>query len=136
MRHLLGLSIFVGVVVVTGCRKGDGLKSYRLTGLVTLDGKPIPAGEIIFTPDMGKKNDGVQGIAVIRDGKYDTGASGGKGIAGGPTIIRVNGMSDVPGKGQTLCEYEMQMDLPRADGKQDLAVPKSGASNPKKAPDI
>jgi hypothetical protein len=101
-------------------------------GAVTLDGQPIPYGEVVFTPDASKKNAGPQGIAPIGDGRYDT--AGGMGIAGCPTIIRVNGMTG-PG-GKTLCEYELPAALPRQEGKYDVAVPKVGAAKPRTAVEI
>ena len=135
MKTWLGMvGLVAALAAVGGCSKQDGPTRFHLSGAVTLDGQPIPYGEVIFTPDPAKQNSGPQGIAPIRDGKYDTAAVGGKGIAGGPTIIRVNGMSG-PG-GKTLCEYEMSVDLPRADGTHDVAVPKNGVAKPGKATEI
>jgi hypothetical protein len=122
------IALLVPLGAAGGCAKPQGPSRFHLSGSATLDGQPIPYGEVVFTPDGSKKNSGPQGIAPIRDGKYDTAAAGGMGIAGGPTIIRVNGMTG-PG-GKTLCEYEMPVDLPRADGTHDVAVPKNGAAKP------
>jgi hypothetical protein len=130
MNRLPGVVLIAILCVILGCSKRDGPERFRLSGAVTLDGEPIPFGEVIFTPDGGKQNSGPQGIAQIRNGRYDTETAGGKGIGGGPTVIRVNGMSGPRGK--TLCEYEMPVDLPRADGTYDIAVPKSGAAKPVK----
>lgn len=108
---------------ITGCSE-PGPKAYRVSGAVTLDGQPIPYGEVIFTPDAARKHSGRQGIAEIHDGTYDTAAIGGKGVAGGPTVIRVNGMSG-PG-GKTLCEFDLKADLPLRESKHDIEVPKQG----------
>lgn len=122
-----GMAVAVGLALAALAGCGDsGPRTYRVSGSVTLDGQPIPYGEVLFTPDATKKNSGPQGIAEIHDGKYDTGASGGKGVAGGPTVIRVNGMSG-PG-GKTLCEYELKVDLPTANTTHDINVPKKGAA--------
>jgi len=115
------LTVALALVLAAGCAD-KGPKRYHLSGPVTLDGKPIPYGEVLFTPDAAKKNDGPQGRAPIKDGQYDTAGADGLGIAGGPTVIRVNGMSG-PG-GETLCEYELQVDLPKADGTHPIEVPK------------
>jgi hypothetical protein len=132
MRLRMVLAVTLAVGALAGCSDA-GPKRYRLSGKVTLGGEPIPYGEIVFTPDATKKNSGPQGIAPIRDGKYDTAAADGMGLAGGPTIARVNGMTG-PG-GKTLCEHEIPVDLPRADGTHDFEVPKAAA--PKKtAPEI
>jgi hypothetical protein len=120
---------WVGAVVLAAAAAGcadDGPKRYRLSGAVKLDGEPVPYGEVLFTPDGSKQNDGPQGIAYIRDGRYDTGTLDGKGVAGGPTVLRVTGFSG-PG-GKLLCEVELPADLPRADGPYDIAVPKPKAA--------
>lgn len=109
---------------VAGCGD-DGPKRYRVSGDVTIDGQPVPFGEVIFTPDAAKMHSGPQGIAPIKDGKYDTALPGGMGAGGGPTVVRVNGMSG-PG-GKTLCEYETPLDLPQADSTQKIDVPKAKA---------
>jgi hypothetical protein len=135
MHARLWRATALAALLIAGCSSHDAPNRFQLSGAVTLDGQPIPYGEVVFTPDGSKQNSGPQGIAPIRDGKFDTAGKEGKGVAGGPTIVRVNGMSG-PG-GNTLCEYEMRIDLPRANGTRDLAVPKEGASkNGGKAPGI
>ena len=129
MRRMIGAAVVLAAGLIAGC-SDDGPQRYRVSGSVTLDGKPIPYGEVLFTPDAAQKNSGPQGIAPIKDGKFDTAWDGGKGIAGGPTVIRVNGMTGPNGK--TLCEYEFQVDLPREDSTRDIDVPKKGAAPPGK----
>jgi hypothetical protein len=128
MTKLAGVGMVMALSATAGCSKSpEAPVRYHVSGTVTLDGQPIPYGEVLFTPDAAKKNSGPQGIAPIKDAKYDT-AVGGRGVAGGPTIVRVNGMTG-PG-GKTLCEYEMLIDLPRADSPLDIAVPKNGGKRP------
>src|SRR4051812_20918005 len=82
MKRLIGAAaIVVAAIVATGCGDG-GPKRARVTGEATFDGQPIPHGNVVFTPDGSKKNSGPQGIAEIRDGKFDTGATDGKGVSG------------------------------------------------------
>ena len=120
----------VAAGLVAGCGGGEG--RLALSGAAKYDGQPIPFGEVLFTPDAAKKNAGPQGIAPIRDGRYDTAAAGGKGFAGGPTVVRVTGFSG-PG-GKLLCEVELTVDLPRTGGTHDIDVPKQDAKpQPKKA---
>lgn len=120
--------VCLGICIAIGC-KGETEQRFRLSGKVDFDGKPIAYGDVLFTPDGAKQNSGPQGIANIRDGKFDTAAAGGKGIAGGPTIIRVTGFTGEGGK--LLCEYEWSVDLPRSDSTKDLEVPKVGAAGKK-----
>src|SRR5262245_19776919 len=93
-----------------GCA-AEGPQRFRVSGDATFAGQPIVHGDVLFTPDGAKGNAGPQGIAQIRNGQYDTAAPDGKGIAGGPTVVRVTGLTG-PG-GKLVCEYEMHMDLPR-----------------------
>jgi hypothetical protein len=117
------------VLPAGGCHSESGPKAYRLSGEAKLDGKPIPYGEVLFTPDGAAGNAGPQGIATIRGGKYDTAADDGKGIAGGPTVIRVTAL-DKQG-GHLLGEVEYKADLPRADGTHNIDVPAGKAPPPK-----
>jgi len=108
---------------------------YRVSGEATFNGNPIPYGDVLFTPDGA--NAGPQGIADIRDGKYDTAAARGKGIAGGPTVVRVTGLSGPPPGGKLLCEYEYRVELPREDTTHKVEVPPEGAAgNQVKPPEI
>ena len=74
--------------------------------------------------DSAKGNKGPQGFANVRDGKYDTNSPDGKGIAGGPTVIRLTGFS-APG-GKLICEYEYQVDLPAQNGTLKVEAPGKG----------
>ena len=106
--------------LLIGCGEA-GQQRNRVSGKVTYDGKPIPYGEVLITPDGAKKNSGAQGIAPLRDGKYDTSAAGGKGYGGGPAVIRVTGFDREGGK--LLCEEEFQVDLPPGEATHDINVP-------------
>jgi hypothetical protein len=131
MRVRILAAPFVTAVLVAGCSDASGPKAYRLSGEAKVDGQPIPHGDVLFTPDGAAGNSGPQGIATITNGKYDTGKDG-KGVAGGPTVVRVTGL-DKPG-GKVLCEYEYKVDLPKQDSTLDINVPgKAGPVVPKKA---
>jgi len=121
---------FVGsflVALLAGCSDSEPPTRFHVSGTATVDGKAIPYGEILFTPDGAKQNAGPQGIATIRAGKFDTAADG-KGSAGGHTVIRVTGFTQQGGK--LLCEHELQRELPRADSTQEFDVPAKGAPGP------
>jgi len=116
-----------------GCSGGDEPKRYRVSGEVKLAGAPVPHGEILFTPDSGKGNSGAQGIADIKDGKYDTASTRAPGVAGGPMTVRVTALGDPNGK--LLCEYEFNVDLPRADTVHNIDIPAS-ATKKKAGPEF
>jgi hypothetical protein len=93
---------------------------------VTFDGKPVPAGQIVFEPDAGSDNSGAQGFAEIRDGKYDT--RGGTGVIGGPHRVRIAGFdrfsedeNDPPKP--LFPEYVITEDLPKETTTKDFDVP-------------
>ena len=60
---------------VAGCGRPSGPRRYRVSGTVRCDGRPIPVGEILFTPDGTHGHRGPQGLATIRDGRFDTAGS-------------------------------------------------------------
>lgn len=124
-RIALGVGLAAFVI---SCSKSDEPKRYRVSGEARFDNKPIPYGEVHFTPDDSVKNSGPQGIATIHNGRFDTSASEGKGVAGGPTVVKVIGLSAQGGN--LLCEYEYKVELPRSDTTHNLEVPANAA--PKK----
>lgn len=63
------------VVIAVGCVDSGGLEKVPITGTVTLDGQPIPNGEILFYPLQGTRGS-VSG-GSIKDGKYVADGRGG-----------------------------------------------------------
>lgn len=105
-----------------GCSQEE--KLYRVAGMVTHNGKPIPKGVIHFDP----RSNGPAGFANIVDGKYDT-AEKGKGVRGGEYEIRINGFDGKEANeapfGQALFpEFTGTKDFPKQDSTYDLDVPK------------
>jgi len=108
-----------------GC---GGQKVYNLSGTVTFQGRPVPAGQIVFEPDASAGNIGQAAFAKIKDGRYDTRIDG-SGALGGPHLVRIHGRDGIP-RGELLNglplfrrDYETKVDLPKADAKQDFEVP-------------
>lgn len=63
-------------------------------GTVTYQGKPVPAGTIVFEPDVARGNQGPSGFATIKDGQYSTRDSG-KGIRPGSVTLWISGFDGV-----------------------------------------
>ncbi len=121
-RGSVALVLVLCLAASAGCTKEE--KLFRVSGVVTHRGKPIPKGLIFFDPAA----EGPQGFANIVDGKYDT-AQQGKGVRGGEYAVRVNGFDGKEANeapfGQALFpEYTGTKDLPEADSIYDLDVPK------------
>jgi len=112
--------VAIALAALAGCSPQE--KLYRVSGVVTHNGKPIPKGLIHFDP----KTDGPQGFANILDGKYDT-AQQGKGVRGGAYDIRVNAFdgkeaNEAPFGQPLFPEFTGTKDLPQADSTYDLDV--------------
>ncbi|MDZ7618429.1 MAG: hypothetical protein U1E05_15600 [Patescibacteria group bacterium] len=134
------MSVFVAVrfatwVGVLGCAftlSGCGGRSgtqHDLSGTVTFGGQPLPAGQILLSPNTAKGNAGPATIVTIRDGKYDT-REANRGTVGGPhvaTITGYDGKSDPAGElpdGRTLfSDYRIEVDLPNESTTMDFDVP-------------
>ena len=67
--------LFALMAIVAGCSDGNKLAKVPMTGVVTLDGSPVPNGEILFYPLDGTRGS-VSGGA-IKDGKYIADGRGG-----------------------------------------------------------
>ena len=115
------------------CLVGCGPTSAEISGTVTFDGKPIPRGRIYFSPDAARNNDGPQGFAEIRDGKYDTRLNG-RGASGGPTIVRIEGTDGAAMPVSLFVEYLEPIDLPKETCVRDFNVPASAAKGLPKPP--
>ena len=138
LSKFLSFGFLVAVVtLLAGCGGGsDSATAFHVRGEVQFDGKPLPAGKIYFTPDASQGNQGPQGTATIVDGKYDTEESR-FGIVGGPYIVRIEGYDGVQPEddedglfpdGQVIFrDYEVKLDLPKADHVEDLNVPASAS---------
>ncbi len=131
MLLMLGTGL---ALTAMGCGSGERTV-HHVSGTVTFDGRPVPAGFVVFDPDVSAGNDGTQGFAKIEDGRFDT-ARGGRGVTGGAYVVKVHGNAASQGGGQMLSwKYEQTIDLPAADSRHDLAVPASAATEAQPLPD-
>lgn len=127
------LLVGAGLALPGGC--GGGPKQNHLSGRVQFDGKPLPAGEIYFDPDLAKGNDGPQGFARIKDGQYDTRQSNTP-AGSGAYVVRILGFDgktppgvDLPLGRPLFAEYKTATDIPdQKDGKLDFEVPAKAAA--------
>ena len=113
----------------TGCGQSDPRK-YRVEGAVVYDGKPVPKGMVVFTPDGASGNNGPGTQTEIRDGRYST--PKGKGSIGGRYVVRIEGI-DASGK-PLFPFHEEKLDLPEESSTRDFDIPVQIALKPKPAP--
>jgi len=130
-RLSLSAAFVAGCLAVAGCTAAP--TAVDVSGEVTFDGKPIPAGRIYFNADVTKGNDGPQGYADIIDGKFDTRNKGGKGAHGGPTVAVIEGydgnkQANPSSQGQRLFKkYSVAVELPKEACTKNFEVPASAA---------
>jgi hypothetical protein len=91
---------FLAVLALTGCSSEP--PSCRVTGAVTLDGKPVPDGDIHF-----RASDGRWGAEVgkIQDGKYQLMAKA------GARRVEISASRIIPGGEPVPEEYNAQSKL-------------------------
>lgn len=132
-QRMTGSAVTCLLLVAIGCSGAAGPARYRVSGRVTCGGEPVPYGEVLFSPDGTKGNSGPQGVAAIKDGRYDTAGSRAPGIGGGPMIVRVTALR-TPSDG-LIAEQELELQFPAADSERDLEVSKP-ANAPANRPEI
>lgn len=125
------------IFLTVGCG-GNDRTLYHVHGTITFDGQPVPAGAIFFEPDAAGGNDGTQGYAEIKNGRYDTSDSE-KGITGGAYHARIRGFvppgGDAPAK-VLFKDYRHSLQLPQDDSQQDISVPPEAATGEETAGEI
>jgi|SRR5262245_35282612 len=124
VRFSLAVGLATAVFALAGCVQEE--KLYDVSGTVTYEGKPVPAGLIFFDPEAA--TGGTQGFANIKDGKFTT-AVDGKGVRGGAYTIRVSGFdgksgNDAPMGRALFDEYRDHKELPKANSELNVEVPK------------
>jgi hypothetical protein len=118
-------ALLLAAVFLSSCEQGP--RRFDVSGKITFQGTPVPAGMIYFDPDVARGQVGPQGYAPIKDGAYNTANPGGKGTSGGPTIVRIQGYdgksgNDLP-QGQPLfSEFRKEVDLPPHSTTLDFDV--------------
>jgi hypothetical protein len=117
-----------------GCNQGDGPVVYHVNGSVSFNGQPVQAGQITFEPASG--NSGPAGVAVIKDGKFDTKLEG-QGTVGGPHTAIIQGFDgnadpahELPMGKPLFVDYRSSLDLPKEEGSQNFEVPAAAAERP------
>lgn len=136
MNQLMHALMWLGaafVVLAVGCESGSETPSYQVSGTVTFNGEPVPKGTIDFEPDGTKGGKGMAGFATITDGKFDTATEGGRGVYGGPYIIRILAFDGKPAEeapyGTALFspEHIENKELPKENTTIEIAITKGKA---------
>ncbi|WP_437203537.1 hypothetical protein [Planctomicrobium sp. SH664] len=120
-----------GLLLQAGCGDSGAPKRYALSGNVTFNGQPVPAGEIRFSPNSERGNQGPGTFAKIEKGRYSTPPN--RGTIGGAMIVKIFGFDGIPyndrgeivESGNPLFRpYVVEVDLPQDVAEYDFDVPK------------
>jgi hypothetical protein len=83
-------------LLLAGCGRGGRLETADVTGTVTLDGKPLAIGTVVFTPERGRAATG----KLQSDGTYSLGTyATGDGALLGKHRVAVIARETLPGAG-------------------------------------
>jgi hypothetical protein len=92
MRTHLGIALVVlGIISLQGCSQSAGPDTYPVTGSVTMGGKPIEKGSIVFDPADGQ---GTSAMGGIENGQFTAE------VPPGEKILRVNAVRTTDQKDQ------------------------------------
>jgi hypothetical protein len=130
---------FLGGAVVFALAAGCGASKpelAQLSGKVTFQDKPVPAGWISFTPEPGK---GHVKVCQIRDGVYDSSKEGDPGIFPGKNLVKISGFDGkvVPlwGQGKQIFNpVDDTLDIAPGTTTKDFVIPESAGKNVKIVP--
>ncbi|GAB4137731.1 MAG: hypothetical protein Tsb009_05400 [Planctomycetaceae bacterium] len=94
---LVQLTVCLGLVfLVAGCGGDDGPVYAKVTGKVTLNGKPVPNGTVLFVP-QGDTQGGVATGAIAKDGTFTLVGPSGKGVPVGKHKVLVQCIEESSG---------------------------------------
>lgn len=127
-RPLLWPLLAITVLLLAGCGP-KGPARYQHWGTVTFQDRPIPAGIVYFDPDLHAGNDGPQGQAIIKDGKFDTRERELSGPGSGKYIVRIQANDGIAapeapiGRMLFANQIEIKQDLPAQDSELQIVIP-------------
>jgi hypothetical protein len=126
MRSFAVAAAVVALAGLSGC--GDE-KLQDVTGTITYDGRPLPAGVVWFDPEPNHPGKPPQGYAYIKDGRFNT-AEQGRGVKAGAYLVRVEGFDGKPGNelpmGKPLfTDFQEKREMPKGPVDLEIRIPKA-----------
>lgn len=119
------------LLVLVGCDSAPPMA--QISGEVTFKGKPIPAGNVTFTPDVDAKG-GKLRMFTVTDGKFDSSKEQDPGILPGTYEVTIAGYDGVripmfyQGK-QIFNAIKDKHVVPAGKSTKDFSVPDSAGVN-------
>ncbi|NBW95669.1 MAG: hypothetical protein EBR28_02800 [Planctomycetia bacterium] len=120
--------VVAAILIAGGCSaRQEGPQRFAVSGQITFDGKPVPAGRITLEPDTAAGNSGPAGYGNIIAGRFTTYPR--MGAVAGPHVVRISGFDGVPAgemvEGKPLfAEYMTKVELPAKAATVDFEVPR------------
>ena len=126
--------IAIIAVLFSGCSSEPKLS--HISGKVSFKGKPVPAGYVTFTPDVGKGTNGQVVGFQIKDGNYDSIRNTPPGIAPGSYKLSIAGFDGVVipffGQGKQIFNpINDECVVSEGVSTKDIEVPNSAGENVK-----
>jgi hypothetical protein len=126
------LSVAAVALAAVGCSSEPPLA--QVSGKVTFQGKPVPAGWISFTPDVAAGTLGHVKTMQIKDGAYDSAKESEPGLLPGRYFIRIAGFDGVRiplyGQGKQIFNpIEDTFTVPEGNSTKDWEIPASAGEN-------
>lgn len=135
MKSIVGSFVSLSLaLVLTGCGGGEPPLS-QVSGTVTFKGKPIPAGNVMFTPDVSVAGGQVR-MFMVTDGVFDSSKDPSPGLKAGHYDVTIMGYDGkrIPnyfqGK-QIFNSYTQEMTVKQGSSTVDFTVPDSAGVNVK-----
>ena len=120
--HASPVALLLGaLLVLTGCQQ-EQADGFLVSGTVTYQGKPVPRGTLLLTPDSSKGNSGPAVVADIVDGKFETPPTAKTRHQGGVYRVFIDGFdghaqpeAELPLGRALFMGYETEVTLPKED---------------------
>jgi hypothetical protein len=131
MNSLKWLTLVPCLGLIAGCSKHDGLERAPITGILTVQGTPLPGATVLFIPVQGSQTQGAGAIGTSGpDGKFQVVSSrqDDAGIPPGEYSVAVSRLADPDGT--ILSPEATQADHPSA--RETVPAPYSGHASPLK----
>ncbi|MCE3017564.1 MAG: hypothetical protein ACK56W_00475 [Pirellula sp.] len=130
---VIGLLLCCVTLFVSGCDSKPPMA--QISGTVTFKGKPIPAGNVMFTPDVNLSGGQIR-MFNVKDGAYDSTKDPSPGLLPGKYEVTIQGYDgkQIPnffqGK-QIFNAVKEPFEVPAGTSKKDFVVPDSAGVNVK-----
>ena len=128
---ILASALLLALCLVTAGCQGQKAEGHAVSGTVSFQGKPVPRGSLLFSPDSQKGNSGPAISFEIVDGHYGEQEQTPRLHQGGAYRVRISGFdgnanpaAELPLGRPLFQDYTTSVDLPKEDAPEtDFELP-------------